>query len=83
MGSQKERGKAGIAELSDQANSKPIELGKTDIVIMNPPFTRFQRTSPTCKVKERTKRKLRVEARPQAMDFGPGCKYVNQAWVTT
>jgi type I restriction-modification system DNA methylase subunit len=51
VGSPKEKVKVGIVELSDQANSKPIQLDKTDIVIMNPPFTRFQRTSPTYKLK--------------------------------
>jgi type I restriction-modification system DNA methylase subunit len=38
-----EKVSVGIVELSEHSTSKPIELSKVDLVIMNPPFTRFQR----------------------------------------
>ena len=47
----KEKVVAGVVELSEQANSKPIQLSKADLVIMNPPFTRFQRVPPEYKAK--------------------------------
>jgi len=39
----KEKVATGAVELSEQSKSKPIELNKVDLVIMNPPFTRYQR----------------------------------------
>lgn len=39
----KEKVSIGVVELSEHSKSKPIELSKVDLVIMNPPFTRFQR----------------------------------------
>jgi len=38
-----EKVRVGVVELSDHQKSQPIELSKVDLVIMNPPFTRFQR----------------------------------------
>ena len=39
----KEKVATGVVELSEHTNSKPIQLSEVDLVIMNPPFTRFQR----------------------------------------
>jgi len=49
----KEKVVAGVVELSENANSKPIQLCKVDLIIMNPPFTRFQRIPPNYKTKLR------------------------------
>jgi type I restriction-modification system DNA methylase subunit len=45
----KEKVSTGAVELSDQSKSRPIELNKVDLVIMNPPFTRYQRIPPSFK----------------------------------
>jgi len=37
---------SGVVQLTGQGNERPIQLSKVDIVIMNPPFTRFQRIPP-------------------------------------
>lgn len=47
----KEKVEAGVVRLSDRANSKPVQLDKVDLVIMNPPFTRFQRIPVSYKTK--------------------------------
>lgn len=47
----KKRLSTGVVELSDQTVSKPIRLERVKLVIMNPPFTRFQRIPPTYKTK--------------------------------
>lgn len=46
---QKEKTVIGAVNLSEQTNSRPIQLSKVDLVIMNPPFTRFQRIPPEYK----------------------------------
>lgn len=51
VGKAKEKIAAGVVELSEQANLKPVQLSKVDLVIMNPPFTRFQRIPPSYKTK--------------------------------
>jgi len=48
-----ERVEIGLVELSDHTISKPIQLSNVDLVIMNPPFTRFQRIPPDYKTKLR------------------------------
>jgi len=40
---------SGIVNLAEQGNERPVQLGKVDLVIMNPPFTRFQRVPPEYK----------------------------------
>lgn len=45
----KEKVSTGAVELSEQSKSRPIELNKVDLVIMNPPFTRYQRIPPSFK----------------------------------
>ena len=45
----KEKVPVGVVGLSEHSKSQSIELSKVDLVIMNPPFTRFQRIPPTYK----------------------------------
>jgi type I restriction-modification system DNA methylase subunit len=47
----KEKVVTGVVKLSEHSDSKPIQLSKVDLVIMNPPFTRFQRIPPKYKTK--------------------------------
>jgi hypothetical protein len=47
----KEKIQAGVVELYKQLTVRPIKLDKVDLVIMNPPFTRFQRIPPEYKRK--------------------------------
>lgn len=49
----KEKVTTGVVELSEHADSRPLQLSKVDLVIMNPPFTRFQRIPRTYKTKLR------------------------------
>jgi len=49
--SKREKVVAGAVKLSEQAEVKPIPLSQVDVVIMNPPFTRFQRIPPSYKAK--------------------------------
>jgi hypothetical protein len=41
----------GPVKLSEKGRSRPIKLNKVDLVIMTPPFTRFQRIPPAYKTK--------------------------------
>jgi len=45
----KEKVPVGVVELSENLKSQPIQLSNVDLVIMNPPFTRFQRIPSTHK----------------------------------
>lgn len=46
-----EKVSTGVVELSEKTGSKPIQLDKVDLLIMNPPFTRFQRIPKDYKTK--------------------------------
>lgn len=47
----KEKVETGLVNLSDTTTSRSLELTKVDLVIMNPPFTRFQRIPSDYKIK--------------------------------